>query len=334
MIEDYPQNYFIQATRQRRWIRGDWQLLPWLFQPNKPGQSFSLIDRWKMFDNLRRPLLAPALLLIFILGLLFLPGLAALWTAVVLISLATPLITGIARSALQILGGEYPGIALRPLGWNFLRWLLAIAFLPYETDIAMDAVFRTLHRLLISRRDLLQWTTAAHTARVFGLQIRWDDAWQKMGMSSILALILIMGVLIISAKTNNGAASALAYTSPVLLMWLTSPFIVWWINRSITQYKATLNEEQENLLRQVARRTWGFFERFVGPEDNWLPPDHYQESPDEKIAHRTSPTNIGLLLTSTLAAYDLGYLDQLGLATRLSTTLRLSTGWSASVDIF
>ncbi len=74
-------------------------------------------------------------------------------------------------------------------------------------------------------------------------------------------------------------------------------------------------------MRQVARRTWGFFERFVGPEDHWLPPDHFQESPVGIIAHHTSPSNIGLLLTSTLAAYDFGYLDQLGLATRLSTTM-------------
>ena len=97
--------------------------------------------------------------------------------------------------------------------------------------------------------------------------------------------------------------------------------IVWWINRPIVREVVPLNENQANLLRQVTRRTWGFFERFVGPEDHWLPPDHYQESPIGTVAHRTSPTNIGMLLTSTLAAYDMGYLDQLGLTTRLVTTL-------------
>ena len=321
MIEDYPQNYFIQVMRQRRWIRGDWQLLPWLFQPNRYGLAFSVIDRWKMFDNLRRAMLAPALLLIFILGLIFLPGLAGLWTAVVLLSLGIPLLTGVARSALQILGGEYPGIALRPLGWNILRWLLAVAFLPYEAYISMDAVFTTLYRLLISHRNLLQWTTAAQTARVFGLQARRNVAWQKMGASALLALILTTGVQLVSDLTRSGVAPALTYASPVLLLWVLSPFIVWWINRPITEHTVPLNEEQANLLRQVTRRTWGFFERFVGPEDHWLPPDHYQESPVGTVAHRTSPTNIGLLLTSTLAAYDLGYLDQLGLATRLVTTM-------------
>ena len=130
--------------------------------------------------------------------MVFLPGLAGLWTAVVLLSLGIPLLTGLARSTLQILGGEYPGVALRPLGWNILRWLLAVAFLPYEAYISMDAVLTTLYRLLISHRDLLQWTTAAQTARVFGLQARRNVAWQKMGVSTFLALILTIGLQLVS----------------------------------------------------------------------------------------------------------------------------------------
>ncbi len=321
MIEEYPQNYFIQTLRQRRWIRGDWQLLPWLFRRNRHGLAFSAIDRWKIFDNLRRAMLAPTLMLIFILGLIFLPGLSYVWTAVVLISLGIPLITGIARSTQQILGGEYPGIALRSLGLNLLRWLLATAFLPYETYISIDAIFTTLHRLILSRRHLLQWTTAAQTARVFGLNAHLEIAWQKMSSSTILALVLTTVLLLVSDSSRNGVASVLVFASPVLLLWLFSPLITWWIDRPITEHTIPLNEEDVNLLRQVTRRTWGFFERFVGPEDHWLPPDHYQEAPVETIAHHTSPTNIGMLLTSSLAAFDLGYLDQLGLATRLLNTM-------------
>ncbi len=321
MIEDYPQSYLIQAMRQRRWIRGDWQLLPWLFHPAKFGINFSAIDRWKIFDNLRRALLAPSLLLIFILGIVFLPGLAGAWTAVVVLSLGVPLLTGLTRSALQILGGELPRVALRPLGWNLIRCLLAIAFLPYEAYISIDAALTSLYRLWISHRDLLQWTTAAQTARMFGAQARRNIAWQKMGIIAALTLIFTTGLHFIPIITRSGVAPALKYAYPVLLLWMLSPFIAWWINRPIVEHIHPLNADQINLLRQVTRRTWGFFERFVGPEDHWLPPDHYQESPIGTIAHRTSPTNIGLLLTSTLAAYDLGYLDQLGLATRLSTTI-------------
>ena len=321
MIEDYPQNYFTQVLRQRRWIRGDWQLLPWILKPNRPGLSFSVIDRWKMFDNLRRSLLAPALLLIFIIGLVFEPQLAGLWTVVVLISLGTPMLTSVAHSTLRLLSGEDPGRAFRPLGWNLVRWLLAIAFLPYEAYITIDAIFTTLYRLIISHKNLLQWTTAAQTARVFGLQSRRSIAWQKLGAATILALILATWLQIITPHNVITVATPIIYSSPVLLLWLFSPLIVWWINRPIVREVVPLNENQANLLRQVTRRTWGFFERFVGPEDHWLPPDHYQESPIGTVAHRTSPTNIGMLLTSTLAAYDMGYLDQLGLTTRLVTTL-------------
>ena len=107
----------------------------------------------------------------------------------------------------------------------------------------------------------------------------------------------------------------------MLLLWMFSPLIAQWISQPINQRVKPLSEEQTSLLRQVARRTWGFFERFVGPEDHWLPPDHFQEAPVGIIAHHTSPSNIGCCFTSTLAAYDLGYLDQLGLATRLPITM-------------
>ena len=321
MIEDYPQNYFIQVMRQRRWMRGDWQLLPWLLGYRKAGQVFSMIDRWKIFDNLRRALLAPALLFIFAIGLIFLPGLSLLWTAIVLISLGIPLLTGLAHSAQQILAGEYVGNALRPLGWTVLRWLLAIAFLPYEAYVSADAMFTTLYRMFITHRHLLQWTTAAQTARIFGLQNRRNNAWQKMAVSTIVALILLAVCYFTAGLTLGKAALSIVFASPVFLLWLFAPALVWWVDRPITHRKTILNEEEIMLLRQITRRTWGFFERFVGPEDHWLPPDHYQESPVGRVAHQTSPTNIGLLLTSTLAAYDLGYLDQLGLATRLITTV-------------
>jgi cyclic beta-1,2-glucan synthetase len=321
MIEDYPPDYFVQVMRQRRWIRGDWQLLPWLFRRNKFGMAFSAIDRWKMFDNLRRALLAPALMLLFILGMIFLPGLAGLWTTTILLSLGIPLLTGMARSGLQTLSGEHLGVAFRSLGQNLLRWLLAMIFLPYEAYIALDAILTTLYRLRVSRQNLLQWTTAAQTARLFGLQTRGNAAWQKMGASALLSLILAAGIQLVYAPTGPGKAPALDYAAPVLLLWALSPFIAWWISQPITKHSVPLSQEQVNLLRRVTRRTWGFFERFVGPDDHWLPPDHFQESPVGIIAHRTSPTNIGLLLTSTLAAYDLGYLVQAGLATRLINTL-------------
>jgi cyclic beta-1,2-glucan synthetase len=321
MIEDYPPNYFVQIKRQQRWIRGDWQLLPWLIQPGKFRVKFSAIDRWKMLDNLLRAMLAPALMLIFFLGIISMPDLAGFWMAIILLSLGIPLLTSLARSTLQTLSGEKFDAIFHPLKWNIVRWILAIAFLPYEAYNSLDAILTTLYRLLISHRDLLQWTTAAQTARLFGLQAHRNTAWLRMSASTLLTFILAGGIQTVYSITGSGFAPALAYALPFLLLWMLSPLIALWISRSITHRTIPLSEEQAGLFRQVARRTWGFFERFVGPEDHWLPPDHFQEEPVGIIAHHTSPSNIGLLLTSTLAAYDLGYLDQLGLATRLSTTV-------------
>jgi cyclic beta-1,2-glucan synthetase len=321
MIEDYPSNYTIQIKRQQRWIRGDWQLLPWLIRPGNFGVKFSAIDRWKMLDNLLRAMLAPALAFIFFLGSVATPNRVGFWTAVILLSLGIPLLTSMARSALQTMYGENITAAFRPLKWDLVRWALAVAFLPYEAYNALDAILTTLYRLLISHHDLLQWTTAAQTAHLFGLQAHRNTAWVRMTASALLALLLAVGIQLVYQIGGNGVSPALAFAAPMLILWAISPLIAQWINRPILKRVIPLSEAQEGLFRQVARRTWGFFERFVGPEDHWLPPDHFQESPVGIIAHHTSPSNIGLLLTSTLAAYDLGYLDQLGLATRLSTTM-------------
>ncbi len=322
MIEDYPSNYYVQVKRQQRWMRGDWQLLPWLINPGKFGIKLTSIDRWKMIDNLIRSMLAPALLLIFYLGTISMPDLIGFWMAVVLLSLGVPVLTSMARSALQTLGGENFILAFRPIRWSLFRWLLAIVFLPYEAYNALDAILTTLYRLVISHRNLLQWTTAAQTTRLFGLEVYRNTVWLRMIVSTVMALTLAIGIqLVYVISGNGGIAPPLIYATPILLLWIFSPVIDKWISQPIIQRTIPLSEEQVGLFRQVARRTWGFFERFVGPEDHWLPPDHFQEAPIGIIAHHTSPSNIGLLFTSTLAAYDFGYLDQLGLATRLTITM-------------
>ena len=233
MIEDYPLNYFVQVIRQRRWIRGDWQLIPWLLQPGKFKVAFSAVDRWKMLDNLLRAMLAPALVLIFSLGLVFLPGLAGTWLAIILLSLGIPLITSMARSALQTLGGENLGAAFNPLGLNLMRWMLAVAFLPYEAYIALDAILTTLYRLIFSHRDLLQWTTAAQTSRLFRTQTHRYTSLLKMGTSTVLALIVAVLIQLVYGITETGAAPALVFAIPVLLLWMFSPLIAQWISQPI-----------------------------------------------------------------------------------------------------
>lgn len=314
MVEDYPPSYFAQIQRQRRWVRGDWQLLPWLLFPSRFGVRFAAVDRWKMFDNLRRSLLPVALMLLFAVGALWRPELTWLWISLVLLALGIPLLTSLARGAQRSVFGEKLTTAFHSGQTDVQRWLLALAFLPYEAYETGDAVLTTLYRLLVSHRDMLQWATAAHVARLLGMRDRRNLPFEKMGA-------VTLGALVLGAALVWRSPAALWTAAPVLLLWLFSPLIARWINQPVPQIKREITSQQTALLRRLARQTWSFFERFVGPEDHWLPPDHFQEAPLGVVAHRTSPTNIGLLLNSTLAAYDLGYLDSIGLSTRLAATM-------------
>ncbi len=320
LYEEYPAGYLESAHRMHRWIRGDWQLLPWLLdgprgEAGANGQHrLRPIDRWKIADNLRRSLLTPTTLLLLAAGWLGIAGSPLVWTLVALITLAFPVITGLvtslARRDDELSLQQSLGSARTPV----LRWLLQIVFLPYQASIAADAVVTTLVRLLITHRRLLQWTTAAHTARVFGRDLKVGVAWRAMSAAPLLAV----GLAVLLAILNP---TGLAIAAPFMVAWFISPQLAHWISVPITRERETLTEAQQERLRLLARRTWFYFEQFSGPNEHWLPPDHFQESPRGLVANRTSPTNIGLLLLSTLGAYDLGYVSPVELVARLGNTL-------------
>jgi len=319
LYEDYPPDYLSYMRRLHRWVRGDWQLLPWLLPhaPHAAGSkvpnALSLLDRWKIVDNLRRSLHAPALLLWLLVGWIGLPGSSLAWTLLVLLISATSLVTSLLTNAARRLvngGTSETGSSLKT---EAARWLLSLVFLPYEALLMIDAIGTTLVRMLVSRKRLLQWTTAAHTIRLFGREKKLPIIWRQMQSAVLLALGL--AVLVGVARP-----AALSTAAPFLLAWLASPWVALWISRSIARKRVELSAEERNRLRRLARRTWLYFERFIGPEDHWLPPDHFQEDPRGVVAHRTSPTNIGLALLSTLSAYELGYVGLLDLTIRLRST--------------
>ncbi|MEA3398020.1 MAG: glucoamylase family protein, partial [Chloroflexota bacterium] len=320
LFEDYPPNYLTYARRLHRWVRGDWQLLPWMLPkvPRAGGgtmpNDLSVLDRWKILDNLRRSLLAPVLLALLIASWLWLPGSTLTWTLAALLALAAPVFTGIVTLLREGLRRASLRGTLRSVRTTAYRWLLALTFLPHETARLLDAIGCTLVRLIITHKRLLQWTTSAHTIRLFGRGTKVGLLFLKqMGGAALFTfgLALLLGLV-------NPAALPVA--APLLLAWLVSPWIAHWIDRPVVREQAPLSAAQRQRLRRLARRTWLYFEQFVGPDDQWLPPDHFQEDPRGLVAHRTSPTNIGLLLLSTLAAYDLGYIGPLDLVLRLRPT--------------
>ncbi len=317
LYEEYPSRYLVYARRLRRWIRGDWQLLPWLFpvvhtQSGTARNRLTAINLWKIFDNLRRSLLPPTLLLLLAAGWLFLPGSPWVWTILVFLPSVAPIVVQTfqhGRHNIRKLGLKQ---ILKTSQLPLTRWALSVLFLPYEALLMLGAISTTLTRLLIERKNLLQWTTAANTARSFRSKAQYE-IWGEMSASLIFAILLGAAVAIFNP-------SALWVALPFVIGWLVAPQVAYVISQPVTHVTAPLSETQRRQVRRLARRTWAFFEQFAGPDDHWLPPDHYQESPRGNVAHYTTPTNIGLFLVSTLSAYDFGYMGLAELSLRLRST--------------
>jgi cyclic beta-1,2-glucan synthetase len=317
VLENYPEQYLASAARQHRWMRGDWQLLPWLL-PWVPVESGNLIrndlstlDRWKIFDNLRRSLLSPSLLALLVVGWLWLPGPPHLWTALAGLAPGASILAGMALGFRLRLGAPLLE-QFRPLRTDLARWILALVLLPFEALLALDAIGVTLARLFITRRRLLEWTPAAQISRVFNKYRPRAMAWRRMVSAPLTALAV--GLLLILLRPASLAPVAL-----ILSAWFLSPQVALALSLPLTRRQPALTLAQREQLGVIARRTWLFYERFVGPDDHWLPPDHFQESPRGMAAHHTSPTNIGFLMLSGLAASDLGYTGLLGLALRMNS---------------
>jgi cellobiose phosphorylase len=307
--EEHPARYDVDTVRRHRWIRGDWQIMPWLM-PWVPGADarrifnpLSALSWWKIFDNLRRSLV-PVALLLFVLGSwLFVPQFGGLgtWLAVAIIALP-----GLLSLLVELLRKPKPlpwSMHLREMGTACGRTLaqisLTLAFLPYDAFISLDAISRTLLRMLVTRKRLLEWQTSSDVTRT----ARTDLAGFYGKMWSAPGVALASGILLSAMQPAQ-----LPLALPFLGLWLAAPWIAWWISRPIEAPKPDLTADQVLFLRRIARKTWHFFETFVTVQENWLPPDNFQEEPIPAVASRTSPTNIGLALLANLAARDLGYL--------------------------
>jgi cyclic beta-1,2-glucan glucanotransferase len=319
LFEDYPPHYLAYAHRLHRWVRGDWQLLPWLMSrvPHRSGKSvpntFKLLDRWKLFDNLRRSLVAPGTLLLLLCGWFILPGSYLIWTVLALSPYVLIVFFNLLANLQAKEEDEPPDTTSQPSRNTFLRMVFEIVFLPHEALVDIEAILTTLIRLIFTRKHLLRWTASAHVVSVFSKELKFAVVWREMTVGPLFILAISLSMFI-------WRPGQLIIAAPLLLSWLLSPLIAARISRRTSHPSVQLTTSQEHTLRLLARSTWLFFEHFIGPEDHWLPPDHFQEDPRGLVAHRTSPTNIGFLLISTLAAYDLGYIGPNELSQRIRNT--------------
>jgi cyclic beta-1,2-glucan synthetase len=328
VVEEFPSRYDVAAARQHRWARGDWQLLPWIFghgrdsSGQKGRRKIPLTGRWKMMDNLRRSLSAPAALLALLGGWTLPFASAAVWSGFVLVTIALPpllpFFAGILprrrriakRSHVRAVGKDL-SLALSQIGFH-------IALLANETWLMTDAIVRTLFRLFISHRHMLEWVTAAQAKFSLPLTIR--GFYQRMAGG--VALSCVAGILVACGPHESWLTAA-----PFVVLWMLSPFVAQRASRP-RAYDAPepASGADAQVLRLIARRTWRFFETFVTAKEHALPPDNFQEEPKPTVAHRTSPTNLGLYLLSTVAANDFGWLGTLETVERLEATFTAMDG--------
>ena len=326
LVDDFPSSVITHMRRQHRWVRGDWQILLHILpilvtRRGIVASHLPWISRWKIFDNLRRSLLAPALLVMLASAWTWLPGSAVGWTLAILAVVAFPLLPPL----VHLIGGprpQQPGSVFLHDVWSELETAgaqvsLQITLLPYHAFEMVHAIALTLVRMVITQRRLLEWETAATTAaRAAGLLARQGPRVfaAEMWAGPAAGLLVLFGLLPLHV-------TSLAVASPFIAAWLASPLVAWWLSRPVVPLRQILGEADAQQLRRAARKTWAYFERFVTPEDHALPPDNVQEMPELRVARRTSPTNIGMGLLSTLAAHDFGYLDTPALVRRIGDTL-------------
>ena len=321
LLDDYPASYEAYAKRAHRWTRGDWQIIRWLFPTVPDGDrrtvrnTLPLMARWKILDNLRRSLVAPSLFLWLVASCTLFPGSTLLWCLFPFLVIAFPVYLHVTTGLL---------IHPRGLPWTSHFWslwgdfrtntaqiALSFVFLAHQAWLMCDAIVRASYRQLVSRRKLLEWVSAAEAER----SVRNDVGSFVRFMLPALVLTLIALALTMTFKP-----AGLPVMGPLFVVWMISPFIAYLVSKPRAAERKILSADDSLFVRLIARRTWRFFETFVGAEDNWLPPDNYQEDPAPVIAHRTSPTNIGLLLLATCSARDLGYIGALELVERQELT--------------
>jgi cyclic beta-1,2-glucan synthetase len=321
LYEKYPTRYNTDMKRRHRWIRGDWQIYAW-FTPFVPGSDkrlhrnpLSALSRWKIFDNIRRSLIAPALCTLLALCWILLPqaGIYTLMvTGIIILPSMISAVWELMRKPQDTILLHHLVITGRSAGNKAVSILFTAICLPYEAYVNVDAIIRTVWRMLISRRNLLEWTHSLGVERIMPNTL--PGSYESMWVEPIVSIGLFIYI-------GYEYPIRLLASSPVLLLWIFAPLVTWMVSRPLVNKIAILTPEQQIFLQKLARKTWSFFETYVTEGDNWLPPDNYQEFQTNALAHRTSPTNIGLYLLGNLTAYDFGYINSARFIERTTQTL-------------
>jgi cyclic beta-1,2-glucan synthetase len=300
LIDDYPSHFSAYSRRKHRWVRGDWQILKWLFPrvPNAKGQRvpnpLQLLSRWKILDNLRRSVIEAATFALLLACWFYLPGSPGLWTVATVAMLLIPSYVHASLTAVRQYGVAHSRGAVFQVISDFatsqVNVLVFLAFLPHQALVTLDAIARTLVRLTLTHQKLLEWETAAQSE-----MDQRRDAPADRYLKFIPILTLSIGVALAIFRP-----ASLPSAIPILLLWLVASPAVKWLDRPL-KVSGQLTVSDQGFLRQLALKTWRFFRQYSTSEENWFIPDNIQGK-ENQVAHRLSTTNLGLLFNVQLAA--------------------------------
>jgi len=320
LVEDFPTRYGVETSRQHRWARGDWQLLPYLFGPSS---GIPMLGRWKMYDNLRRSLIPIGWLVASVMGWYYMePRQALIWQLVLIFLLfvapTLSLISGIMPRRGDIVARAHVHRVLSDIRAANAQVALRIVFIAHSAALMADAIVRSLYRTFVSRKLMLEWRTAAQadSAARGGILAHYKSMWQAP------ALAVFSVALATISKTGLPFIGV-----PFALVWVLSPMIAWYVSQTAeTEDQLVVSDYVATELRKYARRTWRYFDTFVTAEQHFLPPDNFQETPQPVLAERTSPTNIGVYLLSVISARDFGWISFEETVRRLEQTVATIDG--------
>ncbi len=314
VFDSFPHRPADHSMRQHRWIRGDWQIASWLFPyvKNESGKKvnnpLSLLSKWKIFDNLRRSITPFFNLLLLVLG-------STIPAMLAFSSLMLPVVFSILDSLLQKsffhLGEKRSANIIYGIRSALYQASLSIAFLAHTAYVGVSAAITGLYRSFTHRRTL-EWVTAADAelSRRHSL----SASFSYMLPSFLLGLVLLL-LCLLGAFPAGGMQLLLA------VIWIFAPVLSYISGLVSSPQSVTLPKKETAFLEETATRIWRYFRDYMTEEDHFLPPDNVQIKPYKGVAHRTSPTNIGLGMLAVLCACDLGLIKKEEMEERISQTM-------------
>ncbi|CAN5166436.1 hypothetical protein BH09GEM1_BH09GEM1_23090 [soil metagenome] len=327
VFDDYPMRYLTASRRLHRWVRGDWQLAPWL-RDSVPGTDgptvnpLSTVSRWKILDNMRRSVSPVALFAWLVAGWMALPNAGVAWAVAALAAMAAPwgipLALGILRPPRRESWAPYYAALLRDASLSLQQFILGVVMLPHQAMVAADAIVRTLHRVFASHRNLLEWQTASQveSSTKGSRGVVWARMWPAVVLA-VVALAAMWG----TSLARHATVAEWSFLAILTLCWLIAPEMAYQLSQPIVRADLELTPAERVEALRFAKAHWKYIEHYADERTHWLVPDNFQETPRPVVATRTSPTNIGLQLLCTVSAHDLGFISAEQMLDRLEWAL-------------